>query len=180
MFKARNVAVGLLAVMGMSGCMGQMGLSKMLTEANLKAVDNRYGRAGVYMLLSPVYAFTATADLFVFNTIEFWTGKNPITRKGPAVVDTPIKSVIEVNPHLDPSLNRVPLASRSHVEKVDLSYPQPDRARMEVEYQDGRRAVMEGVRRDHYVDLYLDGRKMASLTREEMARYASDIAARQA
>lgn len=49
-----------------------------------------------------------------------------------------------------------------------------------MEYQDGRRAVMEGVRRDHYVDLYLDGRKMASLTREEMARYASDIAARQA
>ncbi|MEW7866475.1 DUF3332 domain-containing protein [Aeromonas diversa] len=180
MLKAKNVALGLLAVMGMSGCMGQMGLSKMLTEVNLKTVDNRYGRAGVYMLLSPVYAFTATADLFVFNTVEFWTGKNPITQKGPAVVDTPIGSVIEVNPHLGSELTTVPLASRSHVEKVDLSYPQPDRARMEVQYRDGRRAVMEGVHRDSHVDLYLDGRKMASLTQDEMQRYAGEIAARQA
>ncbi|WP_240182569.1 DUF3332 family protein, partial [Vibrio cholerae] len=27
----------------------------------------------------------STADLFIFNSIEFWTGKNPISGKSPAV-----------------------------------------------------------------------------------------------
>lgn len=39
----------------LSGCMGQMGASQMVTKGNLSAVDNRYGRAGLFVLLSPVY-----------------------------------------------------------------------------------------------------------------------------
>ena len=45
----------MVASMGLGGCMGQMGLSGMVTKGNLSVVDNRYGRAGVFMLLSPVY-----------------------------------------------------------------------------------------------------------------------------
>ena len=55
----------MVASMGLSGCMGQMGLSGMVTKGNLSVVDNRYGRAGVFMLLSPIYGLAATADLFV-------------------------------------------------------------------------------------------------------------------
>ena len=76
--RALALLLGTVASMGLSGCMGQMGLSSMVTKGNLSVVDNRYGRAGVFVLLSPVYGLAATADLFVFNTIEFWSGTNPI------------------------------------------------------------------------------------------------------
>lgn len=42
----------MVASMGLGGCMGQMGLSGMVTKGNLSVVDNRYARAGVFMLLS--------------------------------------------------------------------------------------------------------------------------------
>ena len=71
----------MVASMGLGGCMGQMGLSGMVTKGNLSVVDNRYARAGVFMLLSPVYGLAATADLFVFNTIEFWSGSNPVAQR---------------------------------------------------------------------------------------------------
>ena len=46
----------------------------------------------------------------MFNTIEFWSGKNPITGKAPALVDQKSDAIIKVNQHLDPALNQVPLA----------------------------------------------------------------------
>ena len=82
-----------LMTSSLSGCIGQMATSGLVMKANLSVVDNRYARAGLYMLMSPVYGIAASADLFVVNTIEFWTGKNPITGK-PAVADTPAKAVI--------------------------------------------------------------------------------------
>ncbi|MFZ6044078.1 DUF3332 family protein, partial [Vibrio natriegens] len=66
------VALSILATT-LTGCIGQMGTSQLVTKANLSAVDNRYGRAGLFVLLSPVYGIAATADLFIFNTVEFWT-----------------------------------------------------------------------------------------------------------
>ena len=81
----------------LSGCMGQMGLSAMVTKGNLSAVDNRYGRAGLFVLMSPVYGLAATADLFIINSVEFWTGTNPVTGKSPAVVDMPVEAIFKVN-----------------------------------------------------------------------------------
>lgn len=69
-FALKAVVIAVLATT-LTGCIGQMGVSKVVTKANLSAVDNRYGRAGLYVLLSPVYGIAATADLFIFNSIEF-------------------------------------------------------------------------------------------------------------
>ncbi len=81
-FKKMKIAVAVaLGVTTLTGCMGQMGVTQLVTFGNLKAVDNRYGRAGLYILLAPVYGISAAADLFIFNSIEFWTGKNIITGK---------------------------------------------------------------------------------------------------
>ena len=106
-----KIAAVAVLVTSLSGCIGQMGTSQLVTKANLSAVDNRYGRAGLFVLLSPVYGLAATADLFIFNTIEFWTGKNPITGKSPAVADQPVDAIFKVNSKLDKSMTTVPLAS---------------------------------------------------------------------
>lgn len=76
-----TIAAALMSTM-LTGCIGQMATTSMVMyEVNLKGVDNRYARAGLYTLMSPVYAITAAADLFVINSIEFWTGTNPLTKK---------------------------------------------------------------------------------------------------
>ncbi|WP_426697966.1 DUF3332 domain-containing protein [Aeromonas hydrophila] len=175
--RALALLAGMVASVGMSGCMGQMGLSAIVTKGNLSVVDNRYGRAGVFVLLSPVYGLAATADLFVFNTIEFWSGKNPITGKSPALVDQKLDALIKVNQHLDPSLNKVPLAMLPQgVREVEVSYPDERTAQMEVHYLDGRSSLMRGEKRGALLDIYFDGRLVSTLTPaqlEEKARTGS-------
>jgi len=52
--------------------------------------ENRWGREGIFLGLSVlwVYRITAILDLFVFNSVEFWSGENPITKQ-PAMVNIP-------------------------------------------------------------------------------------------
>lgn len=164
----------MVASMGLAGCMGQMGLSGMVTKGNLSVVDNRYGRAGVFVLLSPVYGLAATADLFVFNTIEFWTGKNPITGKSPAVVDMKANPVIKLNQHLDPALKTVPLAMLPQgVRSAAIHYPDERTAQMELHYLDGRSSIMRGEQRGELVDIYFDGRLVSTLTQSELAQMSA-------
>ena len=172
--RALALLVGVVASVGLSGCMGQMGLSSMVTKGNLSVVDNRYGRAGVFILLSPVYGLAATADLFVFNIIEFWSGKNPITGKSPALVDQKLDALIKVNQHLDPSLNKVPLALLPQgVREVEVSYPDERTAQMEVHYLDGRSSLMRGEKRGELLDIYFDGRLVSTLTLAQLEELAS-------
>ena len=172
--RALALLLGMGASLGLGGCMGQMGLSSMVTKGNLSVVDNRYGRAGVFVLLSPVYGLAATADLFVFNTIEFWSGKNPITGKAPALVDQKSDAIIKVNQHLDPALNQVPLAMLPQgVREVEVSYPDERTAQMEIHYIDGQRSLMRGEMRGERLDLYLDDRLVSTLSREQRDAAAS-------
>ncbi|MGE6262649.1 DUF3332 domain-containing protein [Aeromonas media] len=172
--RALALLLGTVASMGLGGCMGQMGLSSMVTKGNLSVVDNRYGRAGVFVLLSPVYGLAATADLFVFNTIEFWSGKNPITGKSPALVDHKTDAVIKVNQHLDPALNKVPLAMLPQgVREVKVSYPDERTAQMEIHYIDGHRDMMRGEMRGELLEIYLDDKLVSTLTRQQLDETAS-------
>ncbi|MGY3884085.1 DUF3332 domain-containing protein [Aeromonas aquatica] len=173
--RAAALLLGMVASLGLGGCMGQMGISAMLTKGNLSAVDNRYGRAGVFMLLSPVYAVAATADLFVFNTIEFWSGKNPITGKAPALVDQKADTVIKVNQHLDPALNKVPLAMLPQgVREVEIHYPDEHSAQMEIHYLDGRNSMMRGEMRGELLDIYLDDKLVSTLTEQQLAEMSRE------
>ncbi len=64
--KAIKVAVvTALGVSSLTGCMGQMATTGMVTKFNLQIVDNRYGREGMFLLLSPVYGIASVADLFI-------------------------------------------------------------------------------------------------------------------
>ncbi|MGI2258768.1 DUF3332 domain-containing protein [Shewanella sp. GXUN23E] len=167
-----GAGVALLICTQLAGCMGQMGLSGLVTKGNLSVVDNRYGRAGLYMLMAPVYGIAATADLFIFNSIEFWTGKNPITGKSPALVDTPINSIIKVNDKLDKDLTTAPVKlTQARMTAIDA-----DTLAMTMTYEDGSEQVMTGRKQGDMVDFYLDGQFIASVSTDELQAYVAQRA----
>ena len=73
------ISVLLIFSMG-TGCIGNFGLSGKVREFNLDVSKDRWGREIVFVVLYvvPVYPFAGFLDILVFNSIEFWTGTNPI------------------------------------------------------------------------------------------------------
>jgi len=59
---------------------GNFGLSGKVRKFNLETSQDRWGREIVFVVLYviPVYPFAGLLDILVFNSIEFWTGTNPI------------------------------------------------------------------------------------------------------
>lgn len=173
----KAVAMTILAT-SLTGCIGQMGTSQLVTKANLSAVDNRYGRAGLFVLMSPVYGLAATADLFIFNTIEFWTGKNPITGKSPAVADQPVDAIFKVNGSLDKSMTSAPLASVQHsnIEAASLRQLDEKKLEMNVAYRNGDNAVLRGEKNGEEVNFFLDGEFVAAVSIDELNQYARNQA----
>ena len=74
------LAVCMLSLSG-TGCIGHFGLSQKVREFNLETSEDRWGREIVFVALYiiPVYPLAGLVDILVLNSVEFWTGKNPIT-----------------------------------------------------------------------------------------------------
>ncbi len=163
------VLTGLLTTQ-LTGCMGQMGLSAMVTKGNLSAVDNRYGRAGLFVLMSPIYGLAATADLFIVNSVEFWTGTNPVTGRSPAVVDMPVEAIFKVNQHLDDDLTKAPLPEVK-LTQATIEAKDENTLLMVLTYEDGSQQLMSGLKQDKHVDFYLDDTFIARVDLDELVKY---------
>lgn len=61
-----------------SGCYGPFHLTRNLHHWNGQAVENQWGKEGLYLLLTPIYGLTIIGDSLIFNSIQFWGGENPI------------------------------------------------------------------------------------------------------
>ena len=74
--------VGLVAAaMLASGCYGPFYLTRKVWKWNGEVSDNKWVVELVYLLtahLIPVYGIAGLADAVIFNSVEFWTGDNPI------------------------------------------------------------------------------------------------------
>lgn len=79
------VAVAALAVFAfaVTGCIGSMALTGKVRQFNLGVSPHPWPREGVFVVLQvlPVYSFAGAIDLLVVNSIEFWTGTNPISNE---------------------------------------------------------------------------------------------------
>ncbi|WP_421919679.1 DUF3332 domain-containing protein [Marinifilum sp.] len=67
---------------GQTGCYGPFRLTKNLHEWN-STVGDKFTNALVFFafIVIPVYEVAVLVDGLVLNTIEFWTGDNPVTMK---------------------------------------------------------------------------------------------------
>jgi hypothetical protein len=94
----RRQAVLAIALAALSvGCLGRGGLNGRVKEFNLETVENRYAREGIFLGLQVlwVYRVCSVLDLFVFNSIEFWSHDNPINGKT-ALADLPASEVEKI------------------------------------------------------------------------------------
>lgn len=76
--KKKIIAVALmLAVVGTS-CIGPFALTHKVLAWNQTLSENKFVNAIVFFIISPAYTVSMFADAVLFNTIEFYTGDNPI------------------------------------------------------------------------------------------------------
>lgn len=78
----RIVATLLVAAFALStpACIGRMATSGLVRKFNLTVVEGKWPHELVFLLLYiiPVYPIAGAIDLIIVNSIEFWTGTNPI------------------------------------------------------------------------------------------------------
>lgn len=81
------VAITIAASLGLSSCIGSFALTNKLLAWN-NTISNKFVNELVFFAfcLVPVYEVSALADLLVINSIEFWSGANPVAC-GTKVID---------------------------------------------------------------------------------------------
>ena len=65
----------------MSSCIGKFALFNKVLKWNSKVTNNKLINELVYLVLwiAPVYEISLFLDGILFNTLEFWTGKSPLS-----------------------------------------------------------------------------------------------------
>jgi Domain of unknown function (DUF3332) len=78
--KKTFLAAALALTMLSTSCLGPNNAFNGLHEWNKKVTDNKWGNEGIFLVLTilPVYGLFYFGDIVIFNSIEFWGGKNPI------------------------------------------------------------------------------------------------------
>ncbi|MBI3996953.1 MAG: DUF3332 family protein [Candidatus Omnitrophica bacterium] len=116
-------SIALLALMlGVSGCYGPFHLTRRLHAWNGHA-GSKWEQEFLFLLLvwAPVYGFTSLADALLFNSLEFWTGNNPVT------------------PPRASGFMKIKRFTRADEEVVLTYLPTQDHARLEVQqFRNGR------------------------------------------
>lgn len=62
-----------------SSCIGSFGLFNKVLDWN-KGISNKFVNEVVFVLISPAYTVCGMVDILVLNSVEFWTGENPIAK----------------------------------------------------------------------------------------------------
>lgn len=80
------IALSLAVVMGsvtISSCYGKFMLTRKIYTWNGQVTSNKFVNNLVFwgLLIIPVYSIGSLVDFAILNTIEFWTGSNPMAMK---------------------------------------------------------------------------------------------------
>jgi len=97
----RGIALALLLgfVPVASACFGSFNLTRRVYQFNKGVAADKWVRWLVFVAVSPIYPAAATVDLLFANTLEFWTGDNPITAQlEPGSVVGPDGAVVSLVP----------------------------------------------------------------------------------
>lgn len=77
------VAATLAGSMMFTSCIGSFGLTNKLLSWN-RSIDSKFVNEFVFIVfhIVPVYEISCIADILVLNSIEFWSGSNPVADVG--------------------------------------------------------------------------------------------------
>lgn len=71
-------AVLLAAAMLSTSCVGSFSLFNKLASWNKQATGSKFLNEIIFLIISPAYAVCSAVDVIVLNTVEFWSGNNPV------------------------------------------------------------------------------------------------------
>lgn len=79
--KGIKTAICLMAgTMLATSCVGSFTMFNKLAKWNRRATDSKFLNELIFLVISPAYAIAATIDVLILNSIEFWTGDNPMAK----------------------------------------------------------------------------------------------------
>lgn len=76
----KSIILLMVGAVLMNSCIGSFGLFKKVLTWNKSATNSKFLNELIFILISPAYVLCGTADLLVLNTIEFWSGSNPMAK----------------------------------------------------------------------------------------------------
>jgi hypothetical protein len=84
MKKAKKIIMAVMigsVLMASAGCYGSFSVTKKVYQWNGKVTNDKWSNSILFFGLAvfQVYSFTLFVDAVVLNTVEFWTGDNPLT-----------------------------------------------------------------------------------------------------
>jgi len=163
----------------LTGCIGSNAVTAKVMKFNVEVVDNRYARAGVNILLAPVYGISVAVDYVLFNSIEFWAGKNPLNGK-PHIFDTKVKTMIEVNDELDPSLTDAPISKADVVEKevyaTQITPIDANTLEFNITFNTGETALLRGEKDGEMVSFYMNDEFVTKVSMNDLNDYVENKA----
>lgn len=161
----------------LTGCIGSNAVTAKVMKFNVEVVDNRYARGGVNMLLAPVYAITVAVDYVLFNSIEFWAGKNPLNGK-PHIFDSKVKTMLEINDDLDPSLKEAPIDPISKADVVNkevytaqVTPIDANTLEFNITYNTGETALLRGEKDGEIVSFYMNDEFVTKVSMDDLNAY---------
>ena len=83
------VVAAICSSMMFSSCIGSFGLTNKLLSWN-KSLGNKFANEAVFFLfwIFPAYEVSLFLDTIILNSIEFWSGSNPVADTGPKIIET--------------------------------------------------------------------------------------------
>jgi len=82
MTRGITIVAGAAMLLQMEGCYGKFALTRKLYAWNGTLGDKWINSLATFaMVVIPVYGAAGFVDYVILNTVEFWTGKNPVTLK---------------------------------------------------------------------------------------------------
>ena len=76
--KIKTAVLTLVGAFLFSSCIGSFKLFNNVLEWNQELTNNKFVNEVIFVILSPVYGICGMVDALVLNSIEFWTGDNPL------------------------------------------------------------------------------------------------------
>jgi hypothetical protein len=91
--RAAVLSLTAVALLGSSACFGSFNLTRKLWGWNKSVSSEKFVRELVFLGLNivPVYSVATFLDAVVINTVEFWSGKNPVNMSSTIKVDSATK-----------------------------------------------------------------------------------------
>lgn len=76
-----SISLVLAGALLTTSCVGSFRLFNKVASWNKHATDSKFLNEVIFLVISPAYFICGTADVLILNSIEFWSGRNPMASR---------------------------------------------------------------------------------------------------